>query len=163
MIVGKGNIAKCLRDREGAIFFASGVSNSSTSNPDDFARERKLITKIWREADVNDTIFYFSSIRVQTDNPDHPYTRHKIRMEKHIQLLFDHYVILRIGNLIGDKNPNTFVNYLRSHPEAEIKDEYRYMIDPNMLNTLCQTLPLRKHIQLNAFSYMAKVKDIISK
>ena len=39
MIIGKGDIASILNDREGAIFFASGVSNSSETNELAFKRE----------------------------------------------------------------------------------------------------------------------------
>jgi hypothetical protein len=45
MIVGNGNIAKILNDREGAIFFASGVSDSETIERNEFLREKQLLLK----------------------------------------------------------------------------------------------------------------------
>ena len=55
MIVGKGDIASILNDREGAIFFASGVSKSTETNESEFWREIELLDK----QDKSKCIFYF--------------------------------------------------------------------------------------------------------
>jgi hypothetical protein len=60
MIVGRGDIASVLNDREGAIFFASGVSNSTETNQSEYWREMELLDK----QDRNKCLFYFSSISV---------------------------------------------------------------------------------------------------
>jgi len=160
MIIGSGSIARCLQDRENAIFFASGVSNSVANDKNEFEREMSLLYEF--EGFPYSCFFYFSSIGIETGKkPLSAYFEHKLRMEEEIKKIFYNYVILRIGNLIGDTNPNTFVNYLRAHPEAEIKDEYRYMISPEMLNTLCQTLPLDQKIELTVATKIGKVKDLI--
>lgn len=78
---------------------------------------------------------------------------------------FDNYVILRIGNLIGDTNPNTFINYIKNRQaqglSVEIRDEIKYMIDGATLNMLCQTLPLNQKIELTVATKIAKVKDLL--
>lgn len=47
MIIGKGLIAKLFtdHDRGDVIFFASGVSNSSETDPAQFTREENLVAK----------------------------------------------------------------------------------------------------------------------
>lgn len=86
-------------------------------------------------------------------------------MEGYVREVFQNYVILRIGNLIGDTNPNTFINYIKNRQaqglSVEIRDEYKYMIDGATLNMLCQTLPLDQKIELTVATKIAKVKDLI--
>ena len=60
MIVGKGDIASILNDREGAIFFASGVSKSTETDESKYRREMELLDK----QDRTKCLFYFSSISV---------------------------------------------------------------------------------------------------
>lgn len=165
MIIGSGNIASVLTDREGAIFFASGVSNSGCTDEAKFMREK--LTLVYCAAlpsrITKSCIFYFSSIQAETK--DTPYLRHKLQMEGIIKSRCKNYNIIRIGNIDWDTNPNTFLNFLRNkianNEEVKILDEYRYMIDAKTLNMLCQSLPLTGQNTINAFSYMAKVKDLI--
>lgn len=160
MIVGSGNIARCLTDRPGAIFFASGVSNSSVKDYSEFHREARILESLRRS---DGCLFYFSSIGVNFSKS--PYYEGKRRMEIMVKVNFDKYVILRIGNLIGDTNPNTFINYIKNRQaqglSVEIKDEYRFMIDGETLNMLCQTLPLDQKIELTVATKIAKVRDLI--
>lgn len=166
-IIGSGNIARCLTDREGAIFFASGVSNSRCESLSEFARERELIEEVITMnalADKRRTIFYFTSIASSIDSRI-KYFMHKVIMENILKQLCSRYVILRIGNLIGDTNPNTFINYIKNRQaqglSVEIRDEYKYMIDGQTLNMLCQTLPLDQKIELTVATKIAKVKDLL--
>lgn len=123
MIVGHGDIASVLTDREDRLFFASGVSNSQETRKSEYEREKKLLLS----QDKYRHIVYFSSLSVfYTDTL---YAQHKLRMEKLIKENFKHYTIIRIGNIDWGTNPNTLINYLRAHPEAEIRDVYRYVID----------------------------------
>lgn len=159
MIVGNGNIAKCLTDRQGAIFFASGVSDSRCEDHNLFQRERELLFLLG----PHKCLFYFSSIGINFQSS--AYLNHKARMEDMVREYFPKHVILRIGNLIGDSNPNTFINYIHNRQaqglSVDIKDEYRYMIDPVTLNTLCQSLPLDQKIELTIATRIAKVRDLI--
>jgi hypothetical protein len=161
MIVGNGNIAKCLSDRPGAIFFASGVSNSRLqAGSREYAREIRML-HMMRDSGL--CLFYFSSVNAMLCNT--PYMIHKYCMEDNVKDWFENYVILRIGNLIGDTNPNTFINYIKNRQaqglSVEIKDEYRYMIDGATLNTLCQTLPLDQKLEITVATKIAKVKDLL--
>lgn len=159
MIVGHGDIAKALKDREGALFFASGVSNSSCEDKSEFKREKTLLL----DQPKDNCLFYFSTISI--DYKDSPYTRHKQSMERLIRSNWNHYNILRIGNITWGTNPNTFINYLRNRKKMglsiEYVDQYRYIIDKDQLRVLCASLPLKGQHELSVFKRMVKPKDIV--
>ena len=162
MIVGRGDIASILNDREGAIFFASGVSNSTETTQSEYWREIQLLDK----QDKNKCLFYFSSISVDDMSKiENEYLMHKRRMELLIKSNFKNYNIIRIGNISWGNNPNTFLNYIKNkikNGEAvEIKDEYKYIIDKEQLLLLTDNLPLIGQNTICAFSKMAKVNELI--
>jgi dTDP-4-dehydrorhamnose reductase len=162
MIVGRGDIASVLNDREGAIFFASGVSNSSETNEDNYNRERKLLV----EQDEHKCLFYFSTINVDdVTKQNNRYIRHKLEMENIIAALFENYVIIRIGNITWGTNPNTFLNNIRNrirnNEAVVLRDEYKYMIDKEQLLLLTDNLPLVGKHRISVFGEMKKVKDLI--
>jgi hypothetical protein len=161
MIIGKGDIASVLNDRDGAIFFAAGVSNSSEVKKSEFQREIELLN----QQDKNKCLFYFSSISVDDISKNSEYLEHKKRMEHLVKLNFQNYNIIRIGNITWGTNPNTFINYIKNKiknkEDVEIKDEYKYMIDKEQLILLTNNLPLIGQNQISVFGKMAKVKDLI--
>jgi hypothetical protein len=122
-IVGNGDIASVLKDREDFIFFASGVSNSAEERESEFLREKDLLFSF---ADDKRRLVYFSSLSVFYKY--RPYTRHKKKMESYVKMWPKH-TIIRLGNISWGKNPNTLINYLRAHPDAEIQTTYRYIIN----------------------------------
>ena len=121
-IIGSGDIATVLTDREDVTFFASGVSNSRCTDVDEYHREYMLLINQPRDRHI----VYFSSLCIYTS--DTMYAQHKRTMEAHVRHLFTSYTIVRIGNIDWGENPNTLINYLRSHPEAEIQNVYRHII-----------------------------------
>lgn len=160
MILGNGNIGSMLQDREGAIFFASGISNSSAKEGDEgFAREINLL----RQQDHKLCIFYFSTISIFYK--ESWYVNHKKKMEQLIRSNFNNYNIIRIGNLTWDTNKNTFINALRAKKEKgepfEILNEYRWMINKEELLLITNNLPLYGQNEINVFGKMALVKDLI--
>ena len=162
MIVGRGDIASVLNDREGAIFFASGVSNSTETTQSEYWREMQLLDK----QDKNKCLFYFSSISVDDMSKiENEYLMHKRRMELLIKSNFKNYNIIRIGNISWGNNPNTFLNYIKNKIKngepVEIKDEYKYIIDKEQLLLLTDNLPLIGQNTICAFSKMAKVNELI--
>jgi len=161
MIIGRGDIASILNDREGAIFFASGVSKSTEINETEFWREIELLDK----QDKTKCLFYFSTIALDDNNKNNAYHAHKRRMELLIKSNFQNYNIIRIGNITWGSNPNTFINYIKNKIKngepVEIKDEYKYMIDKEQLVLLTDNLPLIGQNQISVFGQMAKVKDLL--
>jgi len=162
MIIGKGDIASILNDREGAIFFASGVSNSSETNELAFKREIDLLS----QQDKSKCLFYFSSISIDDElKKFNRYIIHKKQIEEYISNNFENYNIIRIGNITWGKNPNTFLNFLRKKINnkefVDIRDEFKYMIDKEQLLLLTDNLPLNGKNTISIFSRMAKVKDLL--
>lgn len=162
MIIGKGDIASILNDREGAIFFASGVSNSSEKDETQFDREISLLL----QQDKTKCLFYFSSISVDNlQKKSNRYLQHKIKMEELIKSNFENYNIIRIGNISWGSNPNTFINYIKNKiskgEPVEIKDEYKFVIAKEQLLLLTDNLPLIGQNTICVFGKMAKVSDLI--
>jgi len=163
MIIGRGDIASILNDREGAIFFVSGVSNSLEKRESEYEREYKLLS----EQDKTKCIFYISSITI--DNKEKfemsRYLQHKKQMEDYIKSSFKNYNIIRIGNIIWGSNPNTFLNYIKNKVKNNesffISDEYKFMISEKQLLSLTDNLPINSQNQISVFGQMVKVKDLI--
>ena len=158
-IVGTGDIGSVMPKRNGALIFASGVSNSRCENEEEFKREKQLLLSQPKDL----CIFYFSSMSIYYK--DSPYTTHKKAMEQLIKSNWNHYNIIRLGNITFGKNPNTFINAIRAKKEKgepyTLFDEWRYLIDEDDLVTLVSSLPLKGQFCINAFSRMAKPKDCI--
>lgn len=123
MVVGSGDIASVLTDREDFTFFAAGVSDSSETDGSEFFREAQLLMN----QDKSKRLVYFSSLSIYYK--DTPYTEHKINMENLIKCAFEKYCIIRIGNITWGKNPNTILNHFKNNPNAEIQEGYRYLIE----------------------------------
>lgn len=121
-IIGDGDIAGVLPDRDDLVFFASGVSNSGEIDESEYKREIALLSR----QDRNRRLVYFSSLAVFYS--ESRYATHKRAMESMIKKFSKYYCIVRLGNIDWGTNPHTLINYLRAHPEAEIKDEYRFII-----------------------------------
>jgi hypothetical protein len=139
MIIGRGDIATALKghNNKGWIFFASGVSNSQETDEKQYEREITLLL----EQEKDRHLVYFSSLAVLYRS--NRYLRHKCDMEEMIKLNFRKYSIVRIGNIDWGSNPHTLINYLRAHPNAEIKDEYRYIVSKKEFLYWIDRLPSR--------------------
>lgn len=121
MIIGDGDIASVLLDKENLLFFASGVSNSQCTDEKEYQREIDLLLEQPRASHI----VYFSSLGVLDGKSR--YYRHKRDMEVNVKTNFMKNTIVRLGNISWGDNPNTLINYLKAHPDAEIRDEYRYI------------------------------------
>ena len=115
MIVGNGLIASLFRnhDREDIVFFASGVSNSSETDPAQFQREETLVRKTLSES-PGKLLIYFSTCSIyDSSKTNSPYVLHKLHMEELVKNHTDQFMILRISNAVGKGgNPNLLMNYL---------------------------------------------------
>ena len=123
MIIGDGDLASVLPESNGFLYFASGVSNSQCTDEKEYDKEIDLLLK----QDKHAHIVYFSTLAIYYS--DTRYVLHKWQMESLVKEYFPRYTIIRLGNITWGKNPNTLINYLKAHPKAKIKDEYRYICD----------------------------------
>src|SRR5689334_12150331 len=105
MVIGNGDLASVLPDREDRLYFASGVSNSQETNEDEYQAEKDLFNQIPYFFKDEFQLIYFSSLGVLTS--DSRYFKHKLEMEQ-LAKTWPKYAIIRIGNITWkSKNPNT--------------------------------------------------------
>lgn len=129
MIIGHGDIASVLPDRDNLLFFASGVSNSQETRESEYEREKRLLLAQFHYPEGQHLV-YFSSLSIFY--ADTRYVRHKKEMEILVRLNFSPYTIIRLGNITWGTNPHTLINFIRGkilkYEPVEIQDTYRYII-----------------------------------
>lgn len=127
MIVGSGDIASAIIDREGLLFFASGVSNSQETRESEYQREKDLLL----EQDRSKHLVYFGSLSIFYS--EGRYANHKKEVEDLVKENFERYTIMRLGNIVWGNNPHTIINYFRNRikegKSLEIQDTYRYIVN----------------------------------
>ncbi len=115
MIIGQGLIASLFQDndREDIVFFASGVSNSLETRPEEFLREENLIKKT-AEENPDKVFIYFSTCSIyDSSKTGSDYVLHKLKMEQLVKHSCEKHLILRVSNAVGKGgNPNLLMNYL---------------------------------------------------
>lgn len=154
MIIGDGDIASVLPEREDLLFFAAGVSNSLETRESEYEREVRLL----HEQSSSDHIVYFSSLAVFSGATR--YLQHKREMEERVKEDFDKHTIMRIGNITWGTNPNTLINHFRANPEAEVKDEYRYIVDKDEFLYWVNLIPDWSS-EMNVTGRRMKVKEVV--
>ena len=154
MIIGNGDIASVLTDREDVTYFVSGVSNSKETRPSEFEREMILL----RQQPRDTHLIYISTLAIYYSDTN--YTRHKKRMEDFIRENFTSYTIFRIGNITWGKNPNTLINYLKAHPEAEVVDTYRYLVSKEEFLHWVNMAPIGRKTEMNITGKLTWVPDL---
>ncbi len=157
MILGEGDIARVLPEREDLLFFASGVSNSQETSEVEYQREVDLLAEQPRDAHI----VYFSSLAVL--NGTSRYIQHKREMEARIKE-FDRNTIVRIGNTAWGINPHTLINHFRGQIERgeplEIQDTYRYIVDKDEFLYWVNLIP-EWNCEMNIPGKRMKVADIV--
>ncbi len=98
------------------LIFASGVSNSKSSDQSAYAREFDLLVQAL-EKNKNKTIVYFSTCSVYDPSESQSqYVVHKKAIEDHIRKNAASFYIFRVSNVAGSSNnPNTILNFLYYH------------------------------------------------
>jgi hypothetical protein len=126
-IIGCGDIASVLPDREDRIYFASGVSNSQETRESAYAREKTLLL----QQEKIRHLVYFSSLSIFYS--DTRYAQHKLEMETLVKANFPRYAIIRLGNITWGTNPHTIINSFRAKirkgEPLVIRNAYRYVVD----------------------------------
>lgn len=160
MIIGNGDIASVLQDRDGLVFFASGVSNSKERRQSIYKREIDLLLK----QDKSRHLVYFSSLCIFYSKTR--YARHKKEMEELVKKNFYRYTIIRLGNISWGRNPHTLINYLRARVEKgkplEVKNTFRYLIDKEEFLHWLNLIP-QWSCEMNITGKRLKVEQIVKK
>lgn len=155
MIIGHGDIATALHDREDVIFFASGVSNSKETNPGPYQRELSLLMK----QDKAKHIVYFSSLCIYYLKTE--YARHKRIMENTIRNHWNSYTIIRLGNIDWGNNPNTLINYLKRNPNATVQNVNRHIVSLGEFWYWLDMIPVPGKNEMNIPGRMVFVPDLM--
>lgn len=118
MIVGKGLLARAFGsdfgDDPDVVIFASGVSNSLETRPEEFAREAALLRTLV-DGDVKRLVYFGSCGATAPESELTPYMRHKRAMES-LVLAAPHGLVLRLPQVVGHTgNSHTLTNFLRNH------------------------------------------------
>ncbi len=157
-IIGHGDIASVLSDREDRIYFASGVSNSSETRESEYQREIGLLLM----QDRFKHLVYFSSLSIFYSQSR--YAQHKIVMEDWVKGWFSHYTIVRVGNILWGSNPHTLVNFIKNkiknREPFDIQDVYRYVVDKDEFLYWIDMIP-EWSCEMNIVGRRMLVKDIV--
>jgi hypothetical protein len=172
MILGDGligtSLKKTLNYHEDLLVFASGVSNSTEKNPEEYKREFKLLQEAL-ESNKGKKLIYFSTCSINS-NTSSPYIKYKKFVENYIQSNVEDYLILRLPNIVGSStNKSQLVNYffncLLNQTDITINvDCIRYLVDVEDLSKLLEVL-ITKGKQSStldmAFNNGVKVEEIL--
>jgi nucleoside-diphosphate-sugar epimerase len=122
-VVGNGFIARHLRSSVGehrdVIALAAGVSSTSTTSPEQFAREADLLGQTLKRCDAEGRrLVFFSTASAAMYGapgcpgredvpavPQSPYGRHKLGLEERVADSGVGFLILRLGHAIGEGQP----------------------------------------------------------
>jgi len=158
MIVGDGDLASVLPDRNGFIFFASGVSNSREERESEYQREKDLLLK----QDKDKHLVYFGTLSIFYNHGR--YQDHKLEMENLVKENFKSYTIIRLGNITWGTNPHTIINYFKRQKAIgqpfEVQDVYRYIVDKDEFLSWIKMIP-SWNCEMNVPGRKMKVVDII--
>ncbi len=119
MVIGNGLIAKrfgSYRDDKRFLVFASGVSNSKTSDAELYKREAVLLLQCLDDYDGKTFIYFSTCSFYDHEEQGSAYVLHKKALEDLVKEKAGQYYIFRISNLAGRTgNPNTILNFFYNH------------------------------------------------
>ncbi len=159
MVIGRGDIASVIQDREGFTFFATGVSNRYPIDAEQKLKEVDDIVKAW-QANPDKMFVYISTLSIYYS--DSEYTKHKITMENFVKMQFKKYCIFRIGNITWGSNPMTLVNYLKRHRD-NIQETYRYLITKDELNHWLGMIPGNGKHEMNCTGERISITHLVQR
>ncbi len=172
MIIGSGQLAKAFQKsklKDDTCIFASGVSNSSCTDKNQFEREKNLLIDTLKNNSDKKFVYFSSCALSAIEYPKNDYYKHKANMEDIIKEHSNNYYIFRVPQLFGDLILHkTLINFIykaiEHNHKFNIYDEaYRYVIEINDVQKLvenyldndgCITIDL-------ANPYRYKVLDIV--
>ena len=150
MIIGSGLLAQAFanyyKERSDVCIYAAGVSNSSSTDPAEFSREKlRLIDALQKNKEVDAFVYFGTCSVADPDAQQTQYVQHKLAMEL-IVAAHPNYLILRLPQVAGcTPNPHTLLNFLyariaRSEGFSVWQGAYRNIIDIDDVVTLGQLL-----------------------
>lgn len=163
MIIGRGNIASIIPDREGFIFFACGESNRYDLTHERAEKELKRLLKCDRDKMLvyfSGLNLYYPDVQGRTD-----YLKHKMWMEAIVRYGFPNYCIMRLGTITWGDNPNSLINYIRRElkekGECSVRPGYRYINTKEEIQHWINLIPTRGKHEMNITGRMLWVPDLV--
>lgn len=157
MIIGRGDIAKEIPDREGFIFYASGCSNRTEIT--NYARNKEYNDIKFQAEKIGNKMFvFFSTLSIYYS--ESVYTKHKMVCEKLVNVYFRNYTIIRLGNIDWGDNPNTLINHLKRDP-SNIQETYRYILNKEEFRHWCSMIPEKGQHIMNVTGKLTWVPDLV--
>ncbi|RYY67433.1 MAG: NAD-dependent epimerase/dehydratase family protein [Chitinophagaceae bacterium] len=154
MVTGNGMIAKRFSrfaadaDR---LIFASGVSNSSTTDEAAFKKESDLLLSEMSKYPAA-TVVYFSTCSIYDPSlQQSAYVLHKLKMEDVIKTVASSFIIFRVSNPVGfTGNTHTLLNYfverlLTNTPITIWQYASRNLIDLDDMFHICEAVLKDRH------------------
>jgi nucleoside-diphosphate-sugar epimerase len=118
MIIGSGFIAKNFKKKKKLIknynlaIYASGVSNSKSTNKYNFKRERKKIINYKKKVEYKILVYISTCSIFDPSRQKNLYVKHKLNMENLIKKNFNKYIIVRFPEVVGlNSNKNNLINF----------------------------------------------------
>lgn len=117
LVIGSGMIGSALTKLQASsvkvCHFASGVSNSSSCNPSEYAREKSLLRQRLLEVEEDVVFVYYSTCSIYDKKSKSMYKDHKLEMENLVSRR-KYFHIFRLPQVVGfSSNKFTLTNYLR--------------------------------------------------
>lgn len=173
MIIGSGLLARTFSqyaDSDKVLIFASGVSNSSSTDISAFEREVNLVRS---HIGTKMKFIYFSTVSIYDPTlSDSQYIKHKEQIEEIISQNCASYIIFRLPILLGETNNlSTLCNYvynaiMNGHEIAVFEKACRYIIDTEDLKKLLPNVidnPDLNRVALDVnFDNAIKISELIS-
>jgi hypothetical protein len=160
MIIGNGNIAKVLPNRDDLVFFASGVSDSSCKDENEYKREWDLLSTV----PFDKHIVYFSNLGIYYKQDR--YTQHKIDIEEHIRTNYNSYTIARIEVCEWVDNPTTILNVFKSQLKQGIEpktlDTTRYVLSLDEFLYWVNLIKAGVKTEMNILGRKLTIKQIVT-
>jgi nucleoside-diphosphate-sugar epimerase len=118
MVFGNGVFARAFKKYEenpDVVIFASGVSNSKTTDIKEFQREKNLVKQVTQKH-KSEKFVYFSTCSIEDKElVESAYVKHKMEMELLLSTIIHNYLIIRVPQIVGPSvNPHTIINFLCS-------------------------------------------------
>lgn len=167
MVVGNGSLASIFfnefHNNDEVVIFASGVSDSTEDNEENFNREKKLLRETI-ENNGEKKIVYFSSIFVGFK--ENKYYIHKLSMENLISETCKNFLIIRLPQVLGEKgNQKNIVNFftkslIEGNQTIIFSDSWRAIIDVNDVFNISKELIFNCKNKIIKFSNIEIVKVI---
>lgn len=161
MVIGNGMIAGRFHDYEHKnkfLVFASGVSDSSCNDQNEYRREEELLLQNLQRYPAA-TVVYFSTCSIYDPSLGlSPYVLHKLQMETLIKEKAASSKIFRVSNPVGfTNNRHTVLNYFIDKIQTGESFELwayasRNLIDLDDMHMLCDALlqsPVADHEIIN--------------